>query len=57
MCASRSTADPDGAIGARALPQLILVDPRGRVAFRKYVEITSLDQLERLVDQHLAVDA
>ena len=48
-------SDPDGAIRARALPELILVDAGGRVAYRKYVEIDSLGQLERLVSSHLQV--
>ena len=45
--------DPGGTIRARVLPQVLLVDAQGRVAYRKYVEITSLAQLEKLVDQHL----
>jgi thiol-disulfide isomerase/thioredoxin len=37
------------------LPSLILVDPEGRIAFQEYVEITSLRQLEQLVEKHLGV--
>ncbi len=47
--------DPDGTIRARALPQLLLVDAHGHVAFEKYVEITSVGQLETLVEKHLGV--
>jgi hypothetical protein len=42
-------------IHARALPSLILVDSQGRIAFQEYVEITSLGQLEQLVQKHLGV--
>jgi thiol-disulfide isomerase/thioredoxin len=48
-------ADPDGRVGARVLPELILVDAHGRVAFRKYVQISSVAQLARLVEDHLGV--
>lgn len=48
--------DPDGLIGSRVLPQVLLVDEQGRVAYRKYVEITTTDQLEKLVAEHLGVD-
>lgn len=48
-------ADPDGKIRARALPELILVDARGKVAYRQYVEIQSVAQLEQLVRKHLGV--
>jgi cytochrome c biogenesis protein CcmG/thiol:disulfide interchange protein DsbE len=46
-------ADPDGLLRAVGLPKLILVDADGRVAFEKYVEIESVAQLEKLVQQHL----
>jgi cytochrome c biogenesis protein CcmG/thiol:disulfide interchange protein DsbE len=49
--------DPDGAVRARVLPELVLVDADGRVVYRKYVEIKSVDQLERLVDKHLKAGA
>jgi cytochrome c biogenesis protein CcmG/thiol:disulfide interchange protein DsbE len=49
--------DPDGAVRARVLPELVLVDAAGRVVYRKYVEIKSVDQLERLVDKHLKAGA
>jgi cytochrome c biogenesis protein CcmG/thiol:disulfide interchange protein DsbE len=45
--------DPDGKLRARGLPKVILVDEEGRVAFEKYVEITSVAQLEKLVRTHL----
>ena len=35
------------------LPKVILLDSRGRVAHEEYVEITSVSQLEGLVDAHL----
>ena len=47
--------DPDGALRAVGLPKVILVDPQGRVAHEEYVEITSVAQLERLVQTHLKV--
>ncbi len=49
--------DPDGAVRARVLPELVLVDADGRVVYRKYVEIKSVDQLEGLVDKHLGAGA
>jgi cytochrome c biogenesis protein CcmG/thiol:disulfide interchange protein DsbE len=48
-------ADPDGRLRAVGLPKVILVDAKGRVAYQKYVEITSVAQLEKLVQQHLGV--
>ena len=45
--------DPDGAMRARVLPEVIFVDADGRVAYRRYVQIESLGQLERLVEKHL----
>lgn len=45
--------DPDGVTRARGLPQLILVDGQGHRAFEQYVEITSVAQLEQLVEKHL----
>jgi cytochrome c biogenesis protein CcmG/thiol:disulfide interchange protein DsbE len=47
--------DPDGVMRARGLPQVILLDEQGRRVFEKYVEITSVAQLEQLVEQHLGV--
>jgi thiol-disulfide isomerase/thioredoxin len=47
--------DPDGDLRAIGLPKVILVDPQGRVAHEEYVEITSVAQLERLVETHLKV--
>jgi cytochrome c biogenesis protein CcmG, thiol:disulfide interchange protein DsbE len=49
--------DPDGAVRARVLPELFLVDAHGRVVYRKYVEIKSVEQLEGLVDKHLGAGA
>ena len=45
--------DPDGKMRAVGLPKVILLDATGRVAHEEYVEITSVGQLERLVDAHL----
>jgi len=50
-------SDPDGDLRAIGLPKVILVDPEGRVAHEEYVEITSVGQLERLVETHLKVAA
>ena len=47
--------DPKGELRARFLPQLILLDRDGTIAFEKYVEIKSVAQLEDLVEQHLEV--
>ncbi len=47
--------DPDGDVRARGLPQVILVDEKGRRAYDDYVEITSVAQLEKLVQKHLGV--
>jgi thiol-disulfide isomerase/thioredoxin len=47
--------DREPAIRAQALPRLVLVDADGRIAFQEYVEIKSLGQLERLVEEHLGV--
>jgi cytochrome c biogenesis protein CcmG, thiol:disulfide interchange protein DsbE len=50
-------SDPDGRLRNTYLPKLILLDESGRVAFEKYVQIRSLPQLEKLVEQHLEVPA
>jgi thiol-disulfide isomerase/thioredoxin len=47
--------DDKPAIRVRALPRLVLVDADGTIAYQEYVEITSLGQLERLVEKHLGV--
>jgi thiol-disulfide isomerase/thioredoxin len=47
--------DSEPEIHATGLPRLVLLDSSGRIAFQEYVEITSLAQLERLVEQHLGV--
>ena len=48
-------SDPEGDLQAVGLPKVILVDPQGRVTHEEYVEITSVAQLERLVENHLKV--
>jgi cytochrome c biogenesis protein CcmG/thiol:disulfide interchange protein DsbE len=47
--------DPGGRLHNKYLPKLILIDAKGKVAFEKYVKITSVAQLESLVQQHLKV--
>jgi thiol-disulfide isomerase/thioredoxin len=47
--------DHEPEIRANLLPRLILVDEHGHIAFQEYVEITSVVQLERLVEEHLGV--
>ena len=49
--------DPDGKLRAVGLPKLILVDQDHKVTYQEYVEITSLAQLEKLVQKHLGVTA
>ena len=49
-------SDPDGELRAIGLPKLLLLDEEGRVAHEEYVEITSVGQLERLVEKHLEVE-
>lgn len=48
-------ADPDGRLRAIGLPQVILVDAKGRITFKDYVEVTSVAQLEKLARDHLDV--
>lgn len=48
-------SDPDGVMRPIALPELVLVDANGKITYREYVEIKSLDQLEQLVEKHLGV--
>ncbi len=50
-------SDPDGRLRAIGLPKVILLDSSGRIAHEEYVEITSVRQLETLVDDHLEVKA
>ena len=50
-------SDPEGDLQAVGLPKVILVDPQGRVTYEEYVEITSVAQLERLVENHLKVSS
>jgi thiol-disulfide isomerase/thioredoxin len=47
--------DSEPAIRGRFLPKLVLVDENGMIAYQEYVEITSLTQLEQLVEKHLGV--
>jgi cytochrome c biogenesis protein CcmG/thiol:disulfide interchange protein DsbE len=47
--------DSEPEIRGRFLPRLLLLDADGKIAFSEYVEITSLDQLEKLVEDHLGV--
>lgn len=49
--------DRDGLMRAQVLPKVILVDAEGRIAYQKYVEITSQEQLAKLVSTHLGVTA
>jgi cytochrome c biogenesis protein CcmG, thiol:disulfide interchange protein DsbE len=49
--------DPEGRLHNKYLPKLILLDEHGKVAYEKYVQITSLDQIESLVEKHLEVSA
>ena len=48
-------ADTEPEIRGHLLPKLVLVRADGTIAYEEYVEITSLDQLEKLVEQHLGV--
>lgn len=47
--------DPGDVVPGRVLPQLILLDEKGHIAYQAYVEIKSLAQLEGLVHKHLGV--
>ena len=47
--------DSEPEIRGRFLPKIVLLAPDGTIAFEKYVEIKSLDQLEQLVEEHLGV--
>jgi cytochrome c biogenesis protein CcmG/thiol:disulfide interchange protein DsbE len=48
-------SDPKGRVHNTYLPKLILVDENGKVAYARYVQITSLAEIEKLVQQHLKV--
>ena len=50
-------ADPRGQVHNTYLPKLILVDEHGKVAYAKYIQIKSLGEIEKLVQQHLEVAA
>ena len=46
--------DPDGKVsGTKALPVLVMVDARGKVVYRKAIQIHSVGQLQQLVRAHL----
>ena len=45
--------DTGDVVPGRALPKLILLDAKGRIAYQAYVEIKSRKQLEDLVHTHL----
>jgi cytochrome c biogenesis protein CcmG, thiol:disulfide interchange protein DsbE len=47
--------DREPEIRSHLLPSLILLDAHGKIAFQEYVEITSLHQLEQLVEKHLGL--
>jgi cytochrome c biogenesis protein CcmG/thiol:disulfide interchange protein DsbE len=47
--------DKEPEIRGRFLPKLLLLDADGSIAYEEYVEIKSLDQLEKLVEEHLGV--
>jgi thiol-disulfide isomerase/thioredoxin len=49
--------DPDGTLPNKYLPKLILLDAQGKVAYEEYVKITSVAQIESLVEKHLKVSA
>jgi thiol-disulfide isomerase/thioredoxin len=48
-------ADPDGDLHAIGLPEILLIDAHGKIAYREYVEIKSLAQLEGIVEKHLGI--
>lgn len=48
-------SDPDGELRARFMPEMVLLDKDGNIAFEMYIEITSVGQLEGLVRKHLGV--
>lgn len=47
--------DSQPEIRNRTLPTLVLIDAGGKIVFRESLEITSLGQLEQLVQKHLGV--
>lgn len=49
--------DPDGTLRNKYLPKLILLDAQGKVAYEEYVKITSVAQIESLVEKHLEVSS
>jgi cytochrome c biogenesis protein CcmG/thiol:disulfide interchange protein DsbE len=48
-------ADPEGELRAVVLPQLVLVDEAGEIAFEQYLEIEGPEQLAELAREHLGV--
>jgi cytochrome c biogenesis protein CcmG/thiol:disulfide interchange protein DsbE len=49
--------DPGAEVRNKYLPKLIMVDADGKVTYQKSIQITSLAELEKLVQQHLGVAA
>jgi len=47
--------DKEPEIRGRFLPRLVLLDADGKIAYSEYVEIKSLDQLEKLVEDKLGI--
>jgi cytochrome c biogenesis protein CcmG/thiol:disulfide interchange protein DsbE len=50
-------SDPGGKVRNTYLPKLIMLDRDGKVTYQKSIQIKSLDELEKLVRQHLGVSA
>ena len=48
-------SDPDGDLHPRGLPEILLIGADGKIAYREYVEIKSLAQLEGIVEKHLGI--
>jgi cytochrome c biogenesis protein CcmG/thiol:disulfide interchange protein DsbE len=50
-------SDPGGKVRNTYLPKLIMLDGDGKVTYQKSIQIKSLAELEKLVQQHLGVSA
>jgi thiol-disulfide isomerase/thioredoxin len=50
-------SDPGGKVRNTYLPKLIMLDRDGKVTYQKSIQIKSLAELEKLVQQHLGVSA
>ena len=48
-------ADPDGKLGVRGLPKIMMVDAQGKVVHEELTEIHSYPQLQHLVQHYLHV--